>query len=101
MNINVQYYIMYITPIYRSEDDILNIISLSQSSDDLNQSYSILDGTVSVHCSSSSGSSSSDAPSDSAMDSLSECGLSDEDSDGDSDKDSDGDSDKNADENIT
>ena len=73
---------MYITLIYRSEeDDILNITSLSQSSDDLNQSYSILDGTVSVHRSSLSGSSSSNAPSDSEMDSLSECGLSDEDSD--------------------
>ncbi|CAB4028463.1 Hypothetical predicted protein [Paramuricea clavata] len=71
------------------EDDILNITSLSQSSDNLNQSYRILDDTVSVHRSSPSGSSSSDVGSDSHLNSLSECSLSDEDSDGNSDKDSD------------
>ncbi|CAB4005542.1 Hypothetical predicted protein [Paramuricea clavata] len=81
---------LYITLMYGSEeDDILNITSLSQSSDNLNQSYRILDDTVSVHRSSPSESSSSDVGSDSHLNSLSECSL------------SDGNSDKDSDENIT
>ncbi|CAB3985915.1 Hypothetical predicted protein [Paramuricea clavata] len=75
--------------LHSEEDDILNINSLSQSSDNLNQSYRMLDDTASVHRSSPTGSSSSDVGSDSDQDSLSECALSDEDSDRNSDKDSD------------